>query len=359
MQDISENSKINIAIVGCGRIAKRHLGILTDSLADNFRVVGVCDINKTKATNKGSFYNVPAYFDLDEMLTQTRLDVLVILTESGNHAKNIITASEYALKYIIVEKPLALSLTEARFAIERCHEAGIKLKLIKQNRLNLPVTKLYEAVQKNWLGKLNLGTIRVRWKRDTSYYDEAEWRGTWALDGGALTNQASHHVDLLISIMGKVDSVFAYTSTKLVEIEAEDTAIAILKFKSGAHGVIEVTTAARPVDLEGSISILGTKGTVEVGGFAVNKILTWKFTDEVSVPPVTESYNENPANVYGFGHQKYYENFIKEFAGEDTFVTDAIEGLPSLELIHAIYESAETGKEVKLSGYYPNSKLGK
>src|SRR5205814_6206791 len=160
-------------------------------------------------------------------------------------------------KHIMVEKPMALTLTDADRMIAACDQAGIKLFVVKQNRFNVPVMKLREALEAGRFGRLVLGTVRVRWCRTQAYYDQDAWRGTWALDGGVLSNQASHHIDVLEWMMGDVDSVFAKSTTALVKIEAEDTAVVVLKFKSGALGVIEATTAARPRDLEGSVSILG------------------------------------------------------------------------------------------------------
>ncbi|TIP74876.1 MAG: Gfo/Idh/MocA family oxidoreductase, partial [Mesorhizobium sp.] len=179
-----------------------------------------------------------------------------------------------------------------------------------------------------------------------SYYDQDSWRGTWALDGGVLTNQASHHVDLLEWMMGDVESVFAMTRTALVNIEAEDTAVVALRFTSGALGIIEATTAARPKDLEGSISILGEKGSVEIGGFAVNQMKVWNFIEpRPDDAEVLTKYSVNPPNVYGFGHQAYYEHVVETINSGKQHLVDGLQGRKSLELISAIYESVETGQE--------------
>jgi predicted dehydrogenase len=204
-----------------------------------------------------------------------------------------------------------------------------------------------------------LGTVRVRWCRRQDYYDQDPWRGTWALDGGVLTNQASHHVDLLEWMMGPVESVFARSSRALVQIEAEDTAVVVLRFRSGALGVIEATTAARPRDLEGSISMLGERGTVEIGGFAVNEMKVWQF--EVRQPEdteVLERYSVNPPNVYGFGHQAYYQHVVDSIRNNTPHLVDGLEGRRSIELISAIYESVETGREVALRFVPRHCRLG-
>jgi predicted dehydrogenase len=349
---------LKFALVGCGRIAKRHSELLGQSQIANARLVGVCDIVEEKAKKIGEQFGVPWFHDMHRMLAGTPIDVLVILTESGNHARNTIELAPYG-KHIVVEKPMALTLDDVDAMVRSCDRAGIKLFVVKQNRFNIPVVKLREAVVQNRFGKLVLGTVRVRWCRDQKYYDQDAWRGTWALDGGVLTNQASHHIDLLEWMMGEVESVFAKSVTALVDIEAEDTAVAVLKFRNGALGVIEATTATRPKDLEGSISILGETGSVEIGGFAVNELKVWNFTH--SLPgddEVIRKYSVNPQNVYGFGHKAYYEHVVDCILNRKQQLVDGLEGRKSMELINAIYESIESGREVQLRFRPKYSKLG-
>ncbi len=257
-------------------------------------------------------------------------------------------------KHIVVEKPMALTLDDADKMIRVCDQNGIKLFVVKQNRFNVPVVKLREALDAGRFGKLVLGTVRVRWCRRQEYYDQDAWRGTWALDGGVLSNQASHHVDLLEWMMGDVESVFAKSITALVDIEAEDTAVVVLKFRSGALGIIEATTATRPKDLEGSISILGECGSAEIGGFAVNEMKSWNFVSRLPEDDdVMTNYSVNPPNVYGFGHRAYYQHVVDCINNRKQQLVDGLEGRKSLELISAIYESIETGKEVTLR-FTPN-----
>ena len=349
---------LKFALVGCGRIAKRHSELLGLNQIKDASLVAVCDIVEEKARKIGQEFNVPYYTDMDEMMQKESIDVVSVLSESGHHAKHVINLAKYK-KHIVVEKPMALTLDDADAMIEACDLNGCKLFVVKQNRFNTPVLKLREAMDANRFGKLVLGTIRVRWSRDQSYYDQDSWRGTWAMDGGVLTNQASHHIDLLEWMMGDVESVFAKSTTALVDIEVEDTAIVTLKFKNGALGIIEATTAVRPKDLEGSISILGEKGTVEIGGFAVNKMLHWSFREkQESDAEVMEKYSVNPPNVYGFGHQAYYEHVVDSISNGRRQLVDGLVGRKSLELISAIYESIETSKEVFLR-FKPNKcKLG-
>ena len=339
---------LNIALVGCGRIAKRHSELLGANCIQDAKLIAVCDQNIDKAKKIATTYNVPYYDDMDIMMNKENVDVVVVLTESGNHANHVVNLAKYG-KHIIVEKPMALTLEDADTMIKACDRAGVKLFVVKQNRFNVPVVKLREALEAGRFGKLVLGTVRVRWCRMQDYYEQASWRGTWAMDGGFLTNQASHHVDMLEWMLGDVESVFAKSTTALVDIEAEDTAVVVLKFRNGALGIIEATTATRPKDLEGSISILGEKGSVEIAGFAVNQMKTWMFTEPAEDDAeVMERYSVNPPNVYGFGHHAYYEHVVDCIKHDKQHLVDGLEGRRSIELINAIYESVETGKEVRM-----------
>ena len=349
---------LNFALVGCGRIAKRHSELLGLNEIDGAKLVSVCDNVIDKANKIAEQFKVSAYQDMDEMMKSESIDVVVVLTPSGLHAEHVINLSKYG-KHIMVEKPMALTVKDAENMIYACDENNIKLFVIKQNRFNVPVVKLREALDADRFGKLTLGTVRVRWARHQTYYDQDPWRGTWAMDGGVLTNQASHHVDMLEWMMGDVESVFAKMTTALADVETEDTAIVTLKFKNGALGIIEATTATRPTNLEGSISILGEHGTVVVGGVAVNEMQTWVFEDEQEGDSsVLEEFSVNPPNVYGFGHQAYYEHVVDCIVNGSANLVDGLQGRKSIELINAIYESAETGKEIFLKFQPKHCRLG-
>lgn len=354
----SERKVLKFALVGCGRIAKRHSELLGNGEIQGACLVAVCDLVEEKAEKIGQQFSVPSFTDMHEMMRKVNIDVVVVLTESGKHAEHVVALAPYG-KHILLEKPMALSLDDADAMIRACDKAGVKLFVVKQNRFNVPVMKARQALEAGRFGKLVMGTVRVRWCRTQSYYDQAAWRGTWALDGGVLANQASHHVDMLEWMMGDVDSVFAMSRTALVKIEAEDTAVVILRFKNGALGVIEATTATRPKDLEGSLSILGEGGTVEIAGFAVNKMKVWNFAEtEASDEDVMEKYSVNPPSVYGFGHQAYYEHVVDCILNNKQHLVDGLEGRKSLELISAIYESIETGREVPLRFRPKQCRLG-
>jgi UDP-N-acetyl-2-amino-2-deoxyglucuronate dehydrogenase len=349
---------LKFALVGCGRIAKRHSELLGHKKIEGAMLVAVCDIVEEKAKKIGGQFNVPYYTDMNEMMKKEDIDAVSVLTESGHHAEHVINLAKYG-KHIVVEKPMTLSIDDADEMIMACQKNNCRLFVVKQNRFNVPVVKLKEALDKGRFGKLFMGTVRIRWCRPQEYYDQDSWRGTWAMDGGVLTNQASHHVDLLEYMMGKVDSVYAKGIQALANIEAEDTAAVILKFRNGGIGILEATTAIRPKDLEGSLSILGEKGSVEIGGFAVNKMLHWNFQEtQKDDNEVMEKYSVNPENVYGFGHQAYYEHVVDCILNNTEHSVDGLEGRKSVELISAIYESMETRKEIFLRFKPEHCKLG-
>ncbi|GGI29170.1 Gfo/Idh/MocA family protein [Bradyrhizobium guangdongense] len=349
---------VRFGLLGCGRIAKRHSELLGGGIVEGARLVAACDSDRARADAIATKFKVSAYADLNEMLARDDIDAVAVLTPSGMHPQHAIACAR-AGKHVVVEKPMALRLQDADDMIRACDEAGVKLFVVKQNRFNVPIVKAREALEAGRFGKLVLGTVRVRWCRDQAYYDQDAWRGTWAQDGGVLTNQASHHIDMLEWFFGDVVSVHARSITALVKIETEDTAVATLKFRNGALGIIEATTAARPADLEGSLSILGEKGMVEVGGFAMNHIRHWRFVDELpSDKEVIEKFSVNPPNVYGFGHQAYYQHVVECLADRGAALVDGLQGRKSLELISALYESIETGQEVPLRFVPRHSRLG-
>jgi len=349
---------LKFVLVGCGRIAKRHSDLLGHGEIEGAQLVGVCDLDESRAKAIGEKFDVPYFTDMHEMMNKVELDVVSVLTDSGSHANVVVDLAQYG-KHIVVEKPIALTLDDVDRMITTCDRNGVKLFVVQQNRFNVPVLKLREALEADRFGKLVMGTVRVRWCRTQEYYDQDKWRGTWARDGGVISNQAIHHVDLLSWMMGDVESVFAKSSTALVDIETEDTAAVVLRFRNGALGIIEATTATRPIDLEGSISVLGEKGTVEIGGFAVNEMKVWNFSEpQEGDAEMLEKYSVNPPNVYGFGHKAYYDHVVDCVVNNRQQLVDGLEGRKGLELISAIYESVETGKEVFLRFQPKRCRLG-
>ena len=254
---------------------------------------------------------------------------------------------------------MALTLSVADKMITACDKENIKLFVVKQNRFNIPIQKLHYAVENEYFGKIITSSVRVRWCRHQKYYDQDEWRGTWSLDGGVLSNQASHHLDMILWMLGDLTEVFTYTSTMLANIEAEDTAVSLMQFKSGALATFEATTCARPSDIEGSISILGEKGYVHVGGFALNKMMDWRFVNEEHNSLDLEKFSENPPNVYGFGHLAYYQHVVDSILNGSPNLIDGLSARRTVEALNAMYLSAETGQPIRLGAGNASRNLGR
>lgn len=336
---------VRIALVGCGRISANHFEAI--SKVDGLELAAVCDVVESRAKEAGEKWQVPWFTSYEKMLADVACDAVSIATPSGLHPAHGILAAT-AGKHVISEKPMAITLASADALVKACDDAGVHLFVVKQNRLNATVQLVKRALDKGRFGRLFLANTTVHWTRPQSYYDQAPWRGTWEFDGGAFMNQASHYVDLMQWLVGPVESVIAKTATLARRIEAEDTGAAVLKFRNGALGVIEVTMLTYPKNLEGSFTLIGEKGTVKVGGTAVNKIEHWAFADEDPDDAEVERVNTDPPSVYGFGHEPYYRNVLRVIRGEAVPDTDGRGGRKSLELILGIYESAKTGREVPL-----------
>jgi UDP-N-acetyl-2-amino-2-deoxyglucuronate dehydrogenase len=342
---MTDTAPIRIALAGCGRISRNHFEAIAK--IEGVGLVAVCDIIAERAREAGERYGVPAFESFDEMLASAQCDAVALCTPSGLHPKQGIIAAR-AGKHVICEKPMAISLEDADALVKECDDAGVQLFVVKQNRLNPAIQLLKRAVDRGRFGRIYLANTTVRWTRPQEYYDQAPWRGTWEFDGGAIMNQASHYVDLIQWLVGPVESVIAKTATLARRIEAEDTGIAVLKFRSGALGVIEVTMLTYPRNLEGSITILGEKGTVKVAGTAVNRVEHWTFADYDDDDKLVDSAATNPPTVYGYGHEGYYRNVLAVLRGKAKAETDGRAGRKSLELILGIYESAKTGREVPI-----------
>jgi UDP-N-acetyl-2-amino-2-deoxyglucuronate dehydrogenase len=353
------NRKVKFGLVGCGRISYKHIEAIAGFYAEA-ELVCVCDIMIERARAKAADYMkitgardvepvIPAphiYADLEEMLENEEIDILSVCTPSGLHPVHGIMAAKKHI-HVLTEKPMAAALKAADDLIKACDEAKVRLFVVKQNRLNSTVQLLKRAVDKGRFGKIYMLLSNVLWLRPQSYYDEASWRGTWEFDGGAFSNQASHYVDTLQWLGGPIESVTAITGTLARRIEAEDTGSAVIRFKNGAIGNINVTMLTYPGNLEGSITVIGEKGTVKLGGIAINKIEKWEFeTDDADDALVAASCYE-PPNVYGFGHTGYYANVLGVLGGKEAPNTDGHEGRKSLELIAGIYKSTREGRTVQ------------
>ena len=345
---------LKFGVIGCGAIGRRHCNLLWNNEINNAKLIAVCDNNKSSANSYASYYNVKKYYNIIDMVNSGCIDAFVICTPSGMHVNNVCEITKNNV-IIILEKPISLKITDADIIINHCSINKIKLFVVKQNRFNRPVKRLHHAIENNILGKIVMATIRLRWCRNQKYYDQAEWRGTWEHDGGVIMNQTIHYVDLLLWLIGDIYSVYALGINGLANIQAEDTAIVAIKFKNGAIGVIEATTATRPTDLECSMSVLSEKGTIVIGGYAVNELITWKCEE---YNKIHSSDNKNPEHKYGYAHKEFYNYVINCIKNKTNHSLDGINAKKSLRIVHSIYESIDKNKEVIISDNVIYEKLG-
>lgn len=341
-----QDRPIRIALVGCGRIAKNHLQAISQ-FKDDLELVGICDTDAEALNKAVAEYGVEGYNHLDDLLKYTDADIITLCTPSGLHPNQAIKIAQSG-RHVLTEKPMATRWQDGVDMVKACDLAGVRLFVVKQNRLNATMQMLKKAIDNGRFGKIYMANLNVFWTRPQDYYDQGGWRGTWEMDGGAFMNQASHYIDLIHWMLGPVESVHAMTGTLARKIEAEDTGVMALKWRSGAMGTINVTMLTYPKNFEGSITILGEKGTVRVGGVAVNEIQHWEFDEPAPEDEQIKQANYQTTSVYGFGHPLYYSNVIASLRGTEKPVTDGREGLHSLELLVAAYRSARDGKTVNL-----------
>jgi len=339
------------ALIGCGRISPNHIAAARNN---KLEIVAICDIEPSYMEDKTLKFkldkSVKHYIDYKEMVEKERPELVAICTESGKHASIAIFCIEHGCNCII-EKPIALSISDADAIISASIKHHIKVCACHQNRFNKSVQIIREAIDMNRFGRLFYGTAHVRWCRDHEYYDRASWRGTWEQYGGALMNQCIHNIDLLRWMMGgEVEEVVGMTDRLNHNyIEAEDFGIALIKFKNGSYGIIEGTTDIYPKNLEETLYIFGEKGTIKAGGQSVNVIEEWRFSDMLDDPiEVKARFHENPPNIYGYGHTPLYADVINAIQQDRQPYVNAMEGKRALELVLAIYQSAAEGKSVKL-----------
>jgi UDP-N-acetyl-2-amino-2-deoxyglucuronate dehydrogenase len=338
--------RIRFALVGCGRISGNHFDAL-DRHKDRAELVAVCDIDPEALANAETRTEAPGFRSLDALLAGSDPDIVILSTPSGLHADQAIQVAATG-RHVMTEKPMATRWRDGKRMVQACDQAGVHLFVVKQNRRNATLQLLRRAVEKRRFGRIYMVNINVFWARPQSYYDSASWRGTWEFDGGAFMNQASHYVDLLDWLIGPVESVQAYTATLARNIQVEDTGVVSIRWRTGALGSMNVTMLTYPKNLEGSITIIGEKGTVRIGGVAVNKIEHWEFADSDPDDKAVDQASYDTTSVYGFGHPQYYDNVIKSLRGEAMPDTDGREGLHSLEILIATYISARDGRRVAL-----------
>jgi UDP-N-acetyl-2-amino-2-deoxyglucuronate dehydrogenase len=339
--------KVRFAIVGCGRISKNHIGSIREHGTDA-ELVGVCDIDSKALQLAQRETGAKPYDNIEALLADTNADVVVLTTPSGVHPSHAIKSARAGF-HVLTEKPMATKWEDGLRMVRACDEAGVHLFVVKQNRRNATLQLLKKAMDQKRFGRIYMVTLNVFWQRpQQGYYDQAKWRGSWEMDGGAFMNQASHYVDLLEWMIGPIESLHAYTGTLARDIEAEDTGVLSCKWRSGAMGSMNVTMLTYPKNLEGSITILGEKGTVRIGGVAVNEIQQWEFADKQPEDDQVKKASYETTSVYGFGHPLYYRNVIDVMRGSAVPEVDGREGLKSLEVLIAAYRSARDGVRVNL-----------
>lgn len=339
------------AIIGCGRISPNHISAAINNELD---IVALCDLSEEKIKEKKRMFsdnilNAKEYTNYIDMLESEKPELVAIATESGEHAHIAIDCLNHGAN-VIIEKPIALSLSDAQKIIDIAKKQNLKVSACHQNRFNKAIQKMREAIENDRFGRLFYGTAHIRWNRGIDYYQQAPWRGTWEQDGGALMNQCIHNIDLLRWMMGnEIDEVYAYTDKLNHDyIDAEDLGLAVVKFKNGTYGTIEGTTDVYPQNLEETLYLFGEKGTAKAGGSSVNKLEVWKFEDGEDEEKVLNSFSEVHKNVYGLGHTPLYADVIDAIKNDRAPYVDGECGKRALELVLAIYKSAATGKSVKL-----------
>ena len=356
------SNKINIALLGCGRISKSHIkAILSEK--DRCNLIAICDESKEKIKSAIKYFqelfykegiNPPNLLDFKNLKSllsaheekKINIDLLVIATPSGLHSSQTIDAAEYGIN-ICTEKPMALNVKDGLKMINKCQKNDVKLFVVKQNRFNPTLIDLRKKIKEKKFGKIGIVALNVFWHRPQSYYDQDNWRGTEELDGGALMNQAIHYVDLLEWMIGPIKSLSASIATISREIESEDTAVLNLKWLDGTLGSMAVTMITFPKNIEGSITIIGDQGSAKVGGEALNKYEFFYFNDNVNEEEITKS-NYIIKNVYGSGHYEYYKNMLDVLIDQKEPICDGESGLSSVKIINAAYLSSKSGKEIFL-----------
>lgn len=338
--------KIKIAVAGCGRISKNHFGAIEKHEKD-VELCAICDANAAVLQELAGKYPVPAYSDYETLLKECDCDLVALCTPSGLHSQMTVQAARHG-KHVMTEKPMATRWKDGLEMVAACDAANRRLFVIKQNRSNTTLQLLKRAVDEKRFGKIYMVHLNVFWTRPQAYYDSAKWRGTWEMDGGAFMNQASHYVDLLEWLIGPIADVQAMTATLARNIEVEDSGVLNVRWRNGALGSMAVTMLTYPKNLEGSITIIGEKGTARVGGVAVNDIQIWDFAEPAGYDKQIDAANYETTSVYGFGHPRYYKNVIDVLRGKAEAETDGREGLKSLEVLIAAYISARDGRTVSL-----------
>lgn len=349
---------LHCALLGCGRISKRYVEVFQNEI-QGAQVAVACDKVAEKAESVAKSLQCKASTDYDSVLKDPSINTVIILTESGNHDQHSRKALE-AGKHVIVEKPSALHPKQILANGALAKKNRLMYAPILQNRFNPAMKALKSAVESGRFGKLVLGSVKLIWCRGQDYYSDG-WHGTWKLDGGVISQQALHHLDALEWVCGGIQEVISAQANRVNRLEAEDTTVAAVKFKSGALGTIEATTAARPEDFEASISIIGETGTAIIDGIALNHIRTWKFVKpEAQDAKIPTLHSQEVPNGYGLSHGPLLQEIVDRIrSGELNPPISAEEAAKPVQLVHALYQSAETGTWVTLDSQPASTRLAR
>ncbi len=349
---MSENI-VRVGIIGCGRISGHHCRSIVNT--PGVELVAVCDLEIAKALVYQQEFGCRAYDNYHQMIQDNpSINTVAVITPSGMHLEHVKDVIGRYRKNIIVEKPTFMRPSDVHEVRVCAEAAGVRLFPVFQNRHNKAVQRVLQGLRTGELGELRMASIRVRWCRPQRYYDLAPWRGTFAMDGGCLTNQGIHHIDLLRQLGGEVARVCSTHRTLGADIEVEDTAVAAMEFVSGALGTLEITTAARPIDYEASLSLVCEKGLAQIGGIAVNELQVYT-PDPSACAECSEDFS---GNVYGNGHAKIYAEIATAFASGEPFSVSAQDAQRSIQLLNAFYVADECRDWVEVSGAGDSRRLG-
>lgn len=350
---------INCAIVGCGRIAHRHAAILNSNQLSSLRLIAGVEPNSARRIDFSESYGINVFENMDDLLHHHHkdIDLVIVCTPSGTHYEVSREVIEAGLN-VLIEKPISLRVSDANDLVERAKRRGVKLYVVKQNRFNDVVKSAYSSFSTGVFGRPYLGSIRLFWNRNHAYYKLDEWRGTWKYDGGALINQAIHHLDILQWFLGDIESVFSYGNNFTNPRGAWDSVCASIQFKNGALGSVQISTATQPRDLEASFAFLGSEGTFEIAGKSLNEFRYWETPYRPELADLVKRSETAPPDIYGYGHLEMLQNVALNLGNGTGYVVEGSEATKSLKLASGILRSIETGQVVNFKDFQESSLLG-
>ena len=352
------HNKVKVLLIGCGRVAEHYKIVFEKIKNKNFVITAICDLDLKKLKKFQKHYKCSAYQDYKKAILSQVFDLAIILTPSGSH---------YSISYecinsgvnTITEKPMSMNKSECNSLIKLAKSKKILFGCVFQNRFNPSILFIKKLIDKGYFGKIITANIRLRWARYQEYYNDG-WHGTWKNDGGVINQQCIHHIDILNMINGPVVKVCAFGDNLLNNLEAEDSMVALFRFKNKSMGTLEATTAARPKDIEASLSVVAEKGYFDISGVALNKITDiYVKGKSFNLKLIKKKYSQNVPNGYGLGHIPFFENVFTNILDNKLIPpVDSLSSRDTTHLIHALYKSHETNKWIKVDNKAISSKLG-